>query len=169
MTEFQELRVIRAEVETQRVEWAHRGMRRRKSAPWKLFELAVGRRFVGTALVVQIPACCTVEPRANAWRLDQIIAVALGNERAKLGEVVVRPAGRAGSNRQVLTQSFRVVAERAAMQNVDDRLRLALRKCDRRSRLRKRRATFPWWPQLIQKKGDSSRSSHGCLSQSGEL
>ena len=51
----------------------------------------------------------------------------------------------------------------------DIRLRLALRKRDRCGRLRQRGATLAGWPELIQQKGDGAHSSHGCLSQSGEL
>jgi len=169
VTKLQELRIIRAKIEAQRVERTHGGVGGRKSAPGEGLEVASRRRLVRTALIVKVPARRTVQPRANAGRLDQVIAVALGHKGAKLGEVVVCTTGGSGPNGEVLAKSFRVVAEGPAVQDVDDRLRLAVRKRDRRRSLCQRGATLSGWPELIQKKGDGAQSSHGCLSQSGEL
>ena len=149
MAKLQELRVFVAEVEAQPIEGARGVMRGGKGAPGQPLQHFLGRRLVWAALVVHVAAGSPVEPRADARLLKQLVAFGFRDEGAKLREVVFRALGGAGSNREVLPQTFGVVTKGAAVQNVDDRLWLTVRKRDGRGRLGKRRVALSEWPQLI--------------------
>ena len=64
---------------------------------------------------VKVAARRSVESRTNTRCLNQLFAVGLCDVRAKLREVVVGTLGRSGTNREVLTNAFRVETKRASV------------------------------------------------------